>query len=134
MTKKCDEHVALARETLGDAEEYLIKLISGLKTTSVEYRTGRIEQGSVIYRDCVEGMEWFFSVIGQVERLFGVDYQELFGKEWKEFDYTEVLGKLFSEIIVCQKKEDWAGLADLLEYEVIPVLEGWGRIIKKINF
>jgi hypothetical protein len=45
----------------------------------------------------------------------------------------EAFSTLLNEMIEVQENEDWVLLADLLEYEFLPVVEKWVPVVKDLE-
>jgi len=125
--------VNLGCEGVEEAEKYLKKLEDGVDTVAAMYRKGEIIKANKVYSDCIVGLNWFISLVVSLEKLFNINYASIFSSEWEDYDYKEVFPSLFREIIYCQRKGDWTGMADLLEYEINPVLRGWSRFLPEIK-
>jgi len=123
----------LARESIKDAEAYVQRLSEAIFEAASLYRTGEAAEANKIYSQCVDGFNWFLSLIVSVERLFQVDYAALFSSDWESCDYKVVFPSLFREIISCQKKNDWTDMADILEYEINPLLKRWSIAVSKVE-
>ena len=46
----------------------------------------------------------------------------------KNGSFANSIGIIFSSILACQQREDWLGLADYLEYDLIKIL--WERSVE----
>jgi len=123
----------LARESIKDAEEYVQRLSEAVFEAGSLYRTGETDSANKIYGQCVDGFNWFLSLIVSIEQLFQVDYAALFNSDWESCDYKVAFPLLFTKIIECQRKEDWTDMADILEYEVNPLLKKWSSAVSKVK-
>jgi len=73
-------------------------------------------------------------VIRNFLRMIGVLRDEYSLKDHKEYERNAVeLNDLFTEMSTVLENEDWILLADLLEYEFLPAVEKWKRVIKQIR-
>lgn len=73
-------------------------------------------------------------VIRNFLRMIGVLRDEYSLKDHKEYESNAVeLNELFTEMSTVLENEDWILLADLLEYEFLPAVEKWKRVIKQIR-
>ena len=43
--------------------------------------------------------------------------------------YLEVLGAVLGSLVAAQESEDWVTVADVLEYELEPVIRGWEMVL-----
>ncbi len=128
----------LARTTLYSIAEFLEKLLKELQETSELFRLENQERSSQSFLRCLDGMQVFMHTLETCRRLLGISFELLFfpGENGQD-DITvgESRRKLFSvldNMIDAQTDQDWVLMADMLEYELIPVLEDWRRIIPAI--
>ncbi len=79
------------------------------------------------YQDLLE-------VIRNFLRMVGVLRDEYSLKDHAEYDTNaNELSEMFSEMSSVLENEDWILLADLLEYEFLPAVEKWKRVIKQLR-
>jgi hypothetical protein len=115
--------------TLADA------IASDIARATASFRRGDFGEGLSMYMACVESMETFFQLSGAI--LGGIEAGAFVpppadgeGAEGPPSSGTsEALGRLLE----AQRAEDWTLMADLLEYEVVPDLEGWKRFLERLK-
>ena len=79
------------------------------------------------YQDLLE-------VIRNFLRMVGVLRDEYSLKDHAEYDNNaNELNEMFAEMSTVLENEDWILLADLLEYEFLPAVEKWKRVIKQLR-
>ncbi|NLY40311.1 MAG: hypothetical protein GX055_01635 [Desulfovibrionales bacterium] len=80
-----------------------------------------------MYGDLLDVSRDFLSMVGVLRNEFAVDSVD-------DFEVSlEGLSNLFSEMIEIQENEDWILLADLLEYEYLPLVEKTKGIIAQLR-
>lgn len=128
----------LARSTLYSIADFLEKLLKELQDTSELFRLGNQERSNQSFLRCLDGMQVFMHTLETCRRLLGISFELLLvpGENGQE-DITvgESRRKLFSvldNMIDAQTDQDWVLMADMLEYELIPILEDWRNIIPAI--
>ena len=80
-----------------------------------------------MYQDLLEVTKDFLGMIGILRSEFNL--QDIPGLE----SSLNKLSELFSEMVDVQENEDWILLSDLLEYEFLPLVEEWKRIVAFIQ-
>lgn len=142
--------VDLAREGLGDAIELLPALAEDLAAIAAELRGGDVPNGLEMFYECIAVLDWYVSLISALDTLFTrhdpsfrVDHTLLNtdddlapegdltgltlaeGPELRSFAAVENLRQKLVEIERAQQNNDILLLADLLEYEVQPIVRIW---------
>jgi hypothetical protein len=80
-----------------------------------------------VYQDLLDVTRDFLGMIGLLRSEFSL------GQD-KELEHAvEELSSLFSEVLEVQENEDWVLLADIMEYEFIPLVERWKMIIDRLR-
>ncbi len=103
----------------------------GRSTASL--RQGEFEGGLSMYMACLASMETFFQLSGAI--LSGYQAGCFVVPEGRgtpgapSTDTAEILSRLFE----AQRQEDWTLMADLLEYEVVPNLDGWKAFLENLR-
>ena len=80
-----------------------------------------------MYQDLLELTKDFLGMIGILRSEFNL--QDIPGLE----SSLKKLSELFSEMVDVQENEDWILLSDLLEYEFLPLVEEWKKIVAFIQ-
>lgn len=80
-----------------------------------------------MYQDLLEVTRDFMGMVGTLTNEFRISHSSRMEKA------VERLSELFSEMIEVQENEDWVLLSDLLEYEFLPLVENWKKIIAEIR-
>ncbi len=80
-----------------------------------------------MYQDLLEVTRDFMGMVGTLTNEFRISHSSRMKKA------VERLSELFSEMIEVQENEDWVLLSDLLEYEFLPLVENWKKIIAEIR-
>lgn len=83
-------------------------------------------QALEFYADLLEVNRHFLNMVNILHAEFGVAVPSAF-----EGVFTK-LSELFSEMIEIQENEDWILLADLLEYEYLPMIEETKVVIREL--
>ncbi len=128
----------LARSSLYSVADFLEKLLNELQHTAEYFRLGDAEKSNRSFVRCLDGLQVFMHSLEQCRRLLGISFELIYvpsNSEAYEITVAENRRKLFEVLdgmIEAQANQDWILLADLLEYELIPILEDWRQIIPVI--
>lgn len=91
------------------------------------FRMADDAQALELYGDLLDVNRDFLSMVGVLRSEFAVDSSEDFENSLAD------LSSLFTEMIEIQENEDWILLADLLEYEYLPLVEKTKAIVAHLR-
>lgn len=143
----------LAREGLEDAAELLPSLAEDLPVVAGAMRSGKLAEGLEMFSPCLEVLSWYVSLLSALDTLLGrqdaafapgtgetrdadelsaeVDGADLSGpladEELRSFASIENLRQKLVDIELAQERTDHLLLADLLEYELLPIVQIWAE-------
>ena len=80
-----------------------------------------------VYQDLMDVTRDFLGMIGVLRGEFSLKHSTSFK------DASDELSNLFTEMLEVIENEDWILLADLLEYEFIPAVERWKKIVAMLR-
>ena len=118
----------LMANNLGNAKEYLEKLIPGFQKAADLFRMGNEQEAHKFYLQILDGIDWISQV---VQTVVNSRNKELEGQDLK--DRQERLTGLMTQMLEANQNQDWVLLADLLEYEMIPFYENWQEALSKME-
>ncbi|MDO9081791.1 MAG: hypothetical protein Q7U56_00745, partial [Humidesulfovibrio sp.] len=79
------------------------------------------------YQDLVDVTRDFLGMIGTLRGEFSL-------KDYREFEEaSNQLSTLFGEMTTVMGNEDWILLADLLEYEFLPAVNRWKKVVAQLR-
>ena len=118
----------LMANNLGNAKEYLEKLIPGFQKAADLFRMGNEQEAHKFYLQILDGIDWFSQVIQAVvnSRNNAIEGQDL-------KDRQERLTGFMTQMLEANQHQDWVLLADLLEYEMTPFYEDWREALSRIE-
>lgn len=117
------ENVVL--DSINTAQDYLPNLRKGLSQISMYLRNGKDSEGTKLFYYALEGLDWFLHVAEAISTFFCS----------KKTDIKEDL-KTYSDIIF-NLSEAWGNsdyllTADIIDYELIPNLKKWNKLVDEI--
>lgn len=99
----------------------------GGKRVALLFRQADDAEALETYQDLIDVIRNFLNMIGVLRDEYSL-------KDHHEYlDSAEELNTLFTEMGNVLENEDWILLADLLEYEFLPAVEKWKRVIKQLR-
>ncbi len=91
------------------------------------FRQADDDQALELYGDLLEVNRDFLNMVGVLRNEFATDTSAEFEASLSD------LSSLFSEMIEIQENEDWILLADLLEYEYLPVVDKTKNMVARLR-
>ncbi|WP_419788253.1 hypothetical protein [Pseudodesulfovibrio sp.] len=106
----------------------VVNLMSeGAKQVATLFRQADDAEALDTYQDLLEVIRNFLKMVGVLRDEYSLKNNEDYEKGAVE------LNELFTEMSTVLENEDWILLADLLEYEFLPAVERWKRVIKALR-
>lgn len=118
----------LVANNLGNAKDYLEKLIPGFQKAADLFRMGNEQEAHKYYLQILDGIDWFSQVVQTIVVSLKNEFD---GQNYK--DQQAKLTNLMNQMLEANQNQDWVLLADLLEYEFIPFYEGWQEVLSRID-
>ena len=127
-----DTFRAVSIRALDSMDEYVEGLVGLVEQSADKFRTDDETAANRNFINGVEGLQTFVSIIDKVKSINGLDFVSMkHGDATLSQKEQELLGVLNS-LFVTQKNRDWVGLADILEYELAPLIREWKEILQSI--
>jgi len=99
----------------------------GARKVASLFRKADDNEALEVYQDLMDVTRDFLGMIGVLRSEFSLKHNVQFNAAANE------LSVLFSEMLEVIENEDWILLADLLEYEFIPAVERWKKIVAQLR-
>lgn len=96
----------------------------GGKRVAALFRQADDAEALETYQDLIDVMRNFLNMIGILRDEYSLKDNEAYLESAEEFN------DMFTEMSTVLENEDWILLADLLEYEFLPAVEKWKKVIK----
>ena len=128
------ELMAAIKNSIGDARQ-VVKELAGVFTEKIQPL--RLEESESVFNDLTQNIYDLQGLMEFISELRdGIHYYEEFGLASDPISSDEAGLKLFKEMLVSMESRDWVMLADLIEYELSPLLiqeEDWlGKLDEKL--
>ena len=123
----------LAVEALSTMGEYLGRLNAELLRVAGLWRVGNDLEANESFAQCVEGIRWFRRSVDLSRQVLALQFDQIMvdGRSLKSLD--EQFDRNVDEMLEAQGDADWILMADLVEYEFNPNLDGWLTAIHQIT-
>ncbi|GEM_PF-206297 len=121
----------LAIKILSDIPSQIEMIKNGVLQASELYRVADEQEANLNFIKVLNALRSFINFIIQIRRANLVDWDNMLVSDTTIDTVYERSIKLIDEIIEVQEDEDWVLLADLLEYELLPVLDKWNDFTSK---
>ncbi len=123
----------LAVQTLESIEEFRKALMLELNSASEQYRLGNVTGSNDLFVRCLDGLQILLRTTHSVATLLEKKGDEISTGEMTLDSATDRLSQLLDELIDAQRNQDSILIADLIEYELQPLLEDWKRGIDSLK-
>jgi len=119
----------MARHFFENGEQYLDILIKGGEKISELFRIADETEANEHYAEYLENLRLFLQMIAESKEAFHLNFSAIPFQNATVGDEVRKLSNVMDQMLKVQENEDWVMLADLLEYELIPLLKGWDQIL-----
>jgi hypothetical protein len=119
--------IQMAHEITLELDKVVRLLDHGAKRVADLFRQAEDAEGLEVYQDLLDVTRDFLNMIGVLREEVEPGASETFSGAADE------VSSLFSEMTEVLENEDWILLADLLEYEFIPVMNRWKTVVAELR-
>ncbi len=126
------DRLELAYEALNDSQIYLPELSAILEQSAKVIREGDIKTGLQNASEALEYISQFGEVLNGIRAVFHIDFAQVRIDDLTLLDKLLELNKFASEVLKAIHDENWTLFADLIEYEISPLLYEWMAVIPEI--
>ena len=119
----------LVMQSLGSIESYFSDLLKNLGKVADLLREGNDKEGFTDFAADLKGIGAFVQVMDKIALFLNIDYSTYKYKERNIKDYFDDTEKLLSNILETQKTLDYVMLADLIDFEMEPLIKTWKEVI-----
>ncbi len=133
ITTQSSDYIAV--QALNSSQKSFETITADFQKVSDMFRFDNEIKANSYFAQCIENFQWYLKIISDSLSLLGKNLSsiQLSDKNLEE-KITELSAKL-EEMIECQQSKDWILLADMIEYELLPLLKSLTEIydILEIN-
>lgn len=118
--------VGLVNRCLDDVAASLPALAQAAREIGEQFRGFDIAGANGALVELAEGVSTLMSLVGTAGNLLGVDLNALVTPDGTVGARVQQLTGHVEALVAAQQQEDWLTVADVLEYDLAPALDGFG--------
>ncbi len=123
------ERLKLIEDNIEGVDDHIKKLIGNIETCSDNFRQGNEIEGNNYFAAVIEGIRWFNYSIDLMISFLQIDPDKIIFEEKQLKTYIDEITPVIISLSESQESQDWIMLADQLEYELLPQMHNWIKII-----
>ena len=127
---------ALFREALDGAVELSLAIRRDTVTILSSLRAGDVAAAGPRYATCIESLGTFFKLAGAVFNAIGTGVFHLAVRPGSAGELPTppfATAGILQRLLRTQKANDWNAVADILEKEILPNIDGWSGFFKALK-
>ena len=118
----------MARHFFNNGGKHLDLLIRGAEKISELFRIADETEANEHYVEYLENLRLFVQMVAESKEALHLNLSAIPFQKATVEDEVQKLSNMMDQMLKVQENEDWVMLADLLEYELIPLLKGWDQV------
>lgn len=123
----------LAAESLESIIDFHGSLLKEFQRSADEFRMGSYEASSNILSSCVDGLQVLMKTTMSVTNLLQKTPDTIQAGEMTLNETIQKIAAVLEEMIQAQTNHDGILIADLIEYEIHPLIEDWGQALQSMK-
>jgi hypothetical protein len=127
---------ALFREALDGAVDLSLAIRRDVVTILSSLRAGDLAAAGPRYATCIESLGTFFQLAGAVFNAIGAGVFPLAVRPGSAVELPSppiATAGILQRLLRTQKGNDWNAVADILEREILPNIDGWSAFFKALS-
>ena len=117
----------MAVDIAGEMDKVARMMGHGAREVSRLFRESSDTDALELFQDLLDVTRDFMNMLGDLRQRYADEEAPEFSEK------TEKLSNLLSEMSDALENEDWILLADLLEYEFLPICTDWGQVSERLR-
>jgi hypothetical protein len=122
----------IARCSIAEALTYLDRIETAILSLAGSFQISPGPQPFENLRQLCEGFYWLNVLLDKLKTNFEIDLDNLLIKEIPAPEYHRKFISILKQLIDSQEKGDFVLIADLLEYEILPLVPVWKEMFSLI--
>ncbi len=123
----------LAGETVVSLLEFHGSLQNALAKAAEEFRMGDENRSNEIFAQCLDALQIVLRTSYSVANLFKIKGDTVIVDDTSMDEQMQRVSGLLDEILEAQNQRDMILIADLIEYELIPMMDTWEQFMLQIQ-
>jgi len=126
------DRLDLAHEALEDSQNYLPELSGILEEAARTIREGNVNDGVMAASQALEYISAFGQILEGLRATFQIDFSQVKIDDYTLLDKLLELNTFAEKILKAVKEQNWTLFADMLEYEISPLLYQWMAVVPEL--
>jgi hypothetical protein len=124
----------LARSILADAAVQVETLAQALEKSAALFRLAAEDEANHYFAQVLEALRWLLQTGEGACKVLDVDLKEVSSPQIGDVsDFLKRFQDLLEEMLQVYEEEDYILLADLMEYELLPMVKQWQKILSQLS-
>jgi hypothetical protein len=124
----------LARSILADAAVQVETLVQALEKSAALFRLAAEDEANHYFAQVLEALRWLLQTGEGACKVLEVDLQMVTSPQVGDVsDFLKRFQDLLEEMLQVYEEEDYILLADLMEYELQPMVKQWQKILSQLS-
>lgn len=120
---ECQNALQIAKHALANSKSSLAGIITSFNSACHDFRLDNPTQANHELISSIENLQLYLKVLEDALGMVGISLKDVAAEAYKIGNALEKLPECLNEFIEIQKQQDWLYLADMIEYELIPILQ-----------
>lgn len=124
----------LARSILTDAAQQAETLVQALEKSAALFRLAAEDEANHYFAQVLEALRWLLQTGEGACQVLEVDLGQVTAPQIGDVsDFLKHFQDLLEEMLQVYEEEDYILLADLMEYELLPMVLQWQKILSQLS-
>lgn len=124
----------LARSILSNAAQQVETLVQALEKSAALFRLAAEDEANHYFAQVLEALRWLLQTGEGACQVLAVDLNEMTSPQIGDVsDFLKRFQDLLDEMLQVYEEEDYILLADLMEYELLPMVLQWQKILSQLS-
>lgn len=124
----------LARSILSDAAQQVVTLSQALEKSAALFRLAAEDEANHYFAQVLEAIRWLLQTGEGACQVLEVDLGKVTSPQMGEVSvFLNRFQDLLEEMLQVYEEEDYILLADLMEYELLPMVQQWQTILSQLS-
>ncbi len=123
----------LALAFMGQGEAFVSPMAAAVEHIAELFRVSDEKEANEQYLQLLENLQLFLQALGQCQQVLQLDLNRAIEGAATAAEHTERLASLVGDLLAAQEEQDWILLADVLEYDLLPELQAWQRLMPQLR-
>jgi hypothetical protein len=124
----------MARAILNDAASQALTLVQALEKSAALFRLAAEDEANHYFAQVLEALRWLLQTGEGACQVLDVDMAQATSPQTGDVsEFLKRFQDLLEEMLQVYEEEDYILLADLMEYELLPMVQEWQKILSLLS-